>query len=66
MTAANDLGPVVQSVTIAVLVISWIAVGLRYYVRIFIVKSFGIDDWFITLTLVRNYSSDVTDTNIYR
>ena len=56
MTAPNDLGPVVQSVTIAVLVIAWIAVGLRYYVRIFMVKSFGIDDWFITLTLASTYS----------
>jgi hypothetical protein len=55
MTAPNDLGPVVQSVTIAVLVIAWIAVGLRYYVRIFMVKSFGMDDWFITLTLVSTY-----------
>jgi hypothetical protein len=60
MTAPNDLGPVVQSVTIAVLVIAWIAVGLRYYVRIFMVKSFGIDDWFITFTLVSTYSSDAS------
>lgn len=48
----EDLGPLVHSVAIALLIIVWMAVGLRYYVRIFMVKSFGLDDWFATITLV--------------
>lgn len=52
MMAPNDLGPVARSVCIAVLVLAWATVGLRYYVRLWMVKSFGLDDWFITFTLL--------------
>ena len=46
-------GPQVAGVIIALLTLSIAAVSVRCYVRNFITKSFGYDDWLIVATLVR-------------
>jgi len=38
-------------VDVAALVIAWIAVTLRNYVRIRIVKAFGLDDWLMLVAM---------------
>ncbi|PNS19436.1 hypothetical protein CAC42_7280 [Sphaceloma murrayae] len=40
------------AVSIILLVTSWVTVSLRMYVRVFMVRSVGIDDWFMVLTLL--------------
>lgn len=34
------------------LVITWLVVGLRFYVRGFMLRSIGLDDWLMAATLV--------------
>jgi hypothetical protein len=50
--AIENLGPEVEAVAILFLVLSWIAVGLRCYVKIFMKKVFNIEDWFAVASLV--------------
>ena len=50
--AVMDLQGVTFAVAIAFLVLSWLAVGLRSYVRFRMLHSWGIDDWFMLLTVV--------------
>lgn len=40
-----DRGPQVAGVAASFLALCWIAIGLRCYCRLVIVKSFGIDDY---------------------
>ena len=40
------------AVILAFLVIDWITVTLRCFVRVRIVRSFGLDDWLIVISLV--------------
>jgi hypothetical protein len=51
MAIEND-GPQVEAVAILFLVLSWIAVGLRCYVKLFMKKVFNIDDWLAVASLV--------------
>lgn len=44
--------PLLFNVTIAFLILTWIAVGLRIYCRAIVVRSFGIDDKLIIFSLV--------------
>lgn len=48
----QDRGAEVAAVAITFLILSWITVGLRCYVRTVIVKGFGLDDKVMVLTLV--------------
>ena len=48
----ENKGPQVEGVAIAFLTISWIAVALRLYCRLFVVKSFGIDDYLAAFSQV--------------
>jgi hypothetical protein len=41
-----------QNVTTAMLALAWVAVILRVYVRVGLVKAFGADDWLAVATLV--------------
>lgn len=50
--ATVDHGPEIAAVGIAFLTLSWVAVSLRCYVRIFITRSFGADDWLSITALV--------------
>jgi len=52
--AAEDRGPQVAAVAILFLILSWIAVSLRCYVRICMIKNFGADDWLAVGALVRS------------
>ena len=45
MMATDDRGPQISGVAGAFLALTTIAIVLRCYVRTFIVKSFGLDDW---------------------
>lgn len=45
-------GDKVAQVAILFLALTWISVSLRVYVRGFMTKSFGIDDWLAIVTLV--------------
>jgi hypothetical protein len=52
---AEDRGPQVAAVAISFLVLSWVAVSLRVFVRSFMVKNFGMDDWLAVATLVSEF-----------
>ena len=40
-----DRGPEIAAVGITFLILCWVSVSLRCYVRIFLTGSFGADDW---------------------
>jgi hypothetical protein len=50
--AIENRGPQVEAVAILFLVLSWISVGLRCYVKLFMTKLFKIDDWLAVASLV--------------
>jgi len=44
-----------QNVAAAMLALSWVAVILRIYVRAWVIKAFGSDDWLAVATLVSRH-----------
>lgn len=48
----EDRSSELYAVTLSVLVLVWISAFLRSYVRAFIVKSFGVDDWLMIFSAV--------------
>jgi hypothetical protein len=50
--AIEDRGPQVEAVAITFLTLSWIAVCLRCYVKLYMIKLFRINDWLAVLSLV--------------
>lgn len=48
----ENRGPQVAGVAAAFLSMCWIAIGLRVYCRLAIVKSFGIDDYLAVASMV--------------
>jgi hypothetical protein len=56
----NDLqenrGPEIVSFMIALLVVTWMSVMLRFYTRLWIRKAIGADDWLIIIAVVSQYS----------
>jgi hypothetical protein len=52
MDPIENRGPQLIGVIILFLALSWIAVPLRMWVRIKIIKSFALDDWLTLVTLV--------------
>jgi hypothetical protein len=57
---AENRGPEVQGVAILFLVLSWVFVGLRCYVRGFLLRSFGIDDTLCVAALVSQSMNSFT------
>lgn len=55
LTAALQMSNNISSATWALLVLSWVFVSLRCGVRIFLVKSFGFDDWLMLLSQVSTH-----------
>ena len=53
MAPIPNRGPELFRVDVAFAVIATIAVLLRCYVRLFMVKAFGIDDWLMSFSMVR-------------
>jgi hypothetical protein len=51
--AIENRGPQVHAVLIPFIILSWIVVGLRCYVKLFMTKSFKIDDWLALAALAR-------------
>jgi hypothetical protein len=52
-TMAVDQPDLIGSIAAALLAYSWLCVILRVYVRSWVVKAFGADDWFAVASLVR-------------
>jgi hypothetical protein len=50
----ENRGGQVAAVALLFLVLSWIFVGLRCYVRTAMMKSFGLHDWLAVVSLVSN------------
>lgn len=57
MMAKENRGPEVEAVAILFLILAWVFVALRCYVRIFMIKSFGTDDWLAVFALVSTFST---------
>jgi hypothetical protein len=51
--AIEDRAPQLHAVLIPFIILSWIAVGLRCYVKLFMTKLFRIDDWLALAALAR-------------
>lgn len=51
--AIENRGPQVHAVLIPFIILLWIAVGLKCYVKLFIIKSFRINNWLALAALVR-------------
>ena len=52
--AIENRGPELQAVCCTLVVAAAVAMLLRCYTRIFLVKSFGFDDWCMIFALVRD------------
>lgn len=52
-TRLDGRGPLMLGVAIALLATTWLSVSLRIFVRAHMIRSFGWDDGFMILTLVR-------------
>jgi hypothetical protein len=50
--AGSGPGSRIKGVAILFLILTWISVALRCYVRVFITKLFRVDDWLAVATLV--------------
>lgn len=65
--AIEDRGPELRAVGIGFLAFAYISMALRSYVRVFLVKAFGLDDWMMLLALVSQavftgrHSTDMSD-----
>ena len=57
----ENRAPQVLAVNIVFWVLTWLALSLRVYVRCFLRKTFGIDDWLMVGTQVRNLSIQMTE-----
>lgn len=57
--AAENRGPQVEGVAILFLILSWIFVAMRVYVRAVLMKGFGTDDWLAIAALVSTPSCHV-------
>jgi hypothetical protein len=51
--AVPNRGPELQAVGYILIVSAAITLMLRCYVRVFLVKSFGLDDWAMCVAMVR-------------
>jgi hypothetical protein len=52
----ENRGPEIVSFMIALLVVTWMSVMLRFYTRLWVRKAIGADDWLIIIALVSQYS----------
>jgi hypothetical protein len=50
---SQDASPALIVTCAVLLPLTWLAVGLRIYVRAYMTKSFQIDDWFMVIAQVR-------------
>jgi hypothetical protein len=50
----QDRGPELAALISVLLAFEIITVCIRCYVRVFLIKSFGYDDWLMVATLVRS------------
>jgi hypothetical protein len=56
----DNRGPPLQVVCYVFGVLASVATLLRCYVRLYLVKSFGVDDYFMALALVRPREEDAS------
>ena len=55
--AVENRGPELQAVGYILIISAFITLVLRGYVRVFLVKSFGFDDWAMVVAMVCKSSS---------
>jgi hypothetical protein len=55
MAGAENRGPELEAVCVVLLATAVVAVALRCYTRVGIVKAFGLDDWTMLFATVRVY-----------
>jgi hypothetical protein len=48
----DNRGPELAAVAVAFIVTTWLFVGVRVYIRGWMIKSLGMDDWLMVITLV--------------
>lgn len=58
MDNLGDWPQTLMTVTCVLMALSWVAVFLRIYVRAYMIRYFGLDDWFMVLTAVSGVSED--------
>jgi hypothetical protein len=49
----SNLGPVLLGINITAVILAGITCLLRCYVRLFMLKAFGLDDWLMVISTVR-------------
>jgi hypothetical protein len=59
----EDRGPKMAAVSIAFVVIAWLFVSMRIYVRGWMIKALGMDDWLMITTLVGSYNDGMYVAN---
>lgn len=52
MAEIPNRGPELRAVAITITIMATAATAMRCYVRVWMVKAFGIDDWFMLIALV--------------
>lgn len=57
----DNRGPQLLAVNIVFWILTWLALSLRVYVRGFLRRAFGIDDWLMVGTQVRNLSIQMAE-----
>jgi hypothetical protein len=48
----DNRGPALVAITVTFLILTWVSVLLRFFVRIRLTKSFDADDWLMAISLV--------------
>ena len=61
---SDNKGPAILGVMWALTMITLALVTMRMYIRIHIVKAFGLDDWLIALSMVYKPQADRSTLNI--
>jgi hypothetical protein len=52
----EDRGSEIAAVSIAFVVTTWLFVSMRVYIRGWMIKALGMDDWLMVITLVGSYN----------
>lgn len=59
MEDRSDRSIQLLSVALVFIILAWITVGLRVYVRGYMLRAFALDDWLMVLTLVCAIATEI-------
>jgi hypothetical protein len=62
----EDRGSQIAVVSIAFVVTTWLFVSIRVYIRGWMIKALGLDDWLMVITLVGSYIDGMYTANFAR